>query len=261
MQVVYQALERDMSTIPPSIALPRFLDSGDRGLTVELGDTVDPSISEQVVALDRALQARSLAGVIETIPTYRSLLVIFDPTRIRKLALKEEIVALWPPTRTADQAQRLWRVPVAYGGEHGVDLEAVARTHDISRDEVVRLHSGPVYRVHMIGFAPGFAYLGGLPEVLHTSRRTDPRLKTPASSISIGGKQAAVSPPLEVPSGWHLIGRTPIRSYDPRCVENPFLFSAGDTIRFVPISHAEFDAMSSAVAAGQRLIRPEVVDV
>ena len=250
--------EPHVSTPHPSMSEPRFLDAGDCGLTVELGDTIDPIISDQVVALNRSLHKRSLVGVIETVPTYRSLLVIFDPSRIRKGELKEQIRAMWPPPSSTTQAQRLWRVPVAYGGEHGIDLEAVAQAHGITSDEVVRLHSGCTYRVYMIGFAPGFAYLGGLPEILHTSRRTDPRSRTPPSSVSIGGMQTAVSPPLEVPSGWHLIGRTPIRSYDPLRSANPFLFEAGNWIRFTPISHAEFDALSLNAAEGQDLIRPEI---
>jgi KipI family sensor histidine kinase inhibitor len=248
-----------MSVIHPRMCQPRFLDSGDCGLTVELGDSIDPRINEQVVALDRRLRERSLAGVVETVPTYRSLLVIFDPTLIRKSELKQQIRAMWPPESAGAQEQRLWRVPVAYGGEHGIDLEAVAEIHGMTPDEVIRIHAGCTYRVYMIGFAPGFAYLGGLPESLHTSRRTDPRLKTPPSSVSIGGQQAAVSPPLEVPSGWHLIGRTPIRSYDPRRSANPFLFAAGDRIEFSPIAHAEFDRLSARAVDGHDLIRPEIV--
>ena len=121
----------------------------------------------------------------------------------------------------------------------------------MTAQEVVEAHSGAQYRVYMIGFAPGFAYLGGLPEQLHTSRRAEPRLATPAGSISIGGQQAAISPPLEAPSGWRLLGRTPVRSYDPDR-EEPFLFSPGDLVTFRPISESEYDSLAAAAAEGTR---------
>lgn len=229
---------------------PRLLDAGESGLVVEFGDAIDETVNRQVIALADALAARELAGVREVVPTYRSLLVLFDPLALPREMLRAEVLALWPPRAEAGKTHGIWRVPVLYGGEHGVDLDYVARLHGLTTQEVIDLHSGADYRVYMIGFAPGFAYLGGLPEAIHTSRRTDPRLKTPPRSVSIGGKQTAVSPPLPIPSGWHLLGQTPVRSYDPARTERPFLFAAGDTIRFVPIGAGEYERMCAAAEAG-----------
>lgn len=229
---------------------PRLLDAGESGLVVELGDAIDEGVNRQVIALAGALEARALPGLRELVPTYRSLLILFDPLVQPRARLREEVRALWPPRPDAGARHGFWRVPVIYGGAHGVDLDHVARLHGLTTGEVIELHAGAAYRVYMIGFAPGFAYLGGLPEAIHTSRRTDPRLKTPPSSISIGGQQAAIAPPMEIPSGWHLLGQTPVRSYDPRRGERPFLFSAGDAIRFVPITDGEYQAMGRAAEAG-----------
>jgi KipI family sensor histidine kinase inhibitor len=239
---------------------PRFLNAGDSGLVVQFGDEISEAINEQVVALDEALTARGIAGVRETVPTYRSLLVLFDPLVLSRAALRDEILALRPADRNAGRKRSRWLVPVLYGGASGVDLDAVAKMHGLTPDEVVELHSGAEYRVYMIGFAPGFAYLGGLPERLHTSRRSEPRMRTPPRSISIGGVQAAVSPPLEIPSGWHLLGQTPVRSCDPKRAERPFLFAAGDRIRFRPISAADYESMSDAVEAGEDVALREDAD-
>jgi 5-oxoprolinase (ATP-hydrolysing) subunit B len=249
-------------TIPPhpQTLAPRFLNAGDAGLVVEFGDEISEAINQRVVALDEALAARALAGIRETVPTYRSLLVQFDPLVVTRATLRDEISALLPPDRAARKSHSLWRVPVLYGGASGADLDTVAETHGLTTSEVVRLHTSPDYRVYMIGFAPGFAYLGGLPEALHTSRRHDPRPRTPPRSISIGGVQTAVSPPMEVPSGWHLLGQTPVRSYDPRRAERPFLFAAGDRIRFHAISPTEYETMSAAAEAGEDVATREDAD-
>lgn len=233
------------------ITSPRLLDAGESGLIVELGDAIDEAVNRQVIGLAAALEARALAGLREVVPTYRSLLVLFDPLVLSRETLRAEVLALWPPAPHAGEKGGFWRVPVCYGGTHGEDLDHVARLHGLTTDEVVRLHSGAAYRVYMIGFAPGFAYLGGLPAAIHTSRRTDPRLKTPPRSISIGGKQAAVSPPLAIPSGWHLLGQTPVRSYDPARAARPFLFAAGDAIRFTPVDVPDYEALCRAAEAGE----------
>ncbi|WP_051660946.1 5-oxoprolinase subunit PxpB [Bosea sp. 117] len=240
----------------PGYRQPRFLPAGDAALSVELGDAIDETINARVVALEEALAARHVAGVIETVPTYRSLLVLFDPLVATHAGIAAAVRELWPPPERAAGARRLWRVPVCYGGEMGADLDFVARAHDLTTDEVVALHTAPTYRVYMIGFAPGFAYLGGLDERLVTSRREVPRPKTPPGSISIGGRQAAVSPPMEVPSGWHLLGRTAARSYDPRR-EQPFLFGPGDLICFHAVDAAGHAALIRAAEAGEEIVAPE----
>lgn len=228
----------------------RFLSAGDGALVVELGQDVDPAVNERVIALARALEHMAIRGLGEIVPTYRSLLLLYDPLATDADTLRTAVLAHWPPPAAEAAGGRHWRVPVLYGGDHGVDLDHVAASHDLTTAEAIALHAGATYRVYMIGFAPGFAYLGGLPEILHTSRRSDPRPRTPARSVSIGGRQTAVSPPLEVPSGWHLIGRTPVRSYDPTRTERPFLFEAGDTLRFEPIGRADYDRLERAAEAG-----------
>lgn len=239
---------------------PRFLNAGDGGLVVEFGSEINESINEQVIAVDEALTGIGLRGVRETVPTYRSLLVLFDPLLLSRAALREEITRVLPESRSVRGKRSRWNVPVLYGGQSGIDLDSVAAAHGMTPDEVVRLHSSVEYRVYMIGFFPGFAYLGGLPERIHTSRRTEPRLKTPPRSISIGGVQAAVSPPIEVPSGWHLLGQTPVRSYDPKRKERPFLFAAGDRITFRPISATDYRHMCAAAEAGEEMAEREDAD-
>ena len=144
---------------------------------------------------------------------------------------------------------RAWQVPVAYGGEHGIDLAEMAAERGITEAELVRRHAAPTYRVYMIGFQPGFAYLGGLDPALAKPRRTDPRPRTPAGSISIGGVQTAVAS-VEAPSGWHLIGRTPALPF--RLGRDPvFLFQAGDSVRFEPISPEAVEALATLATAGE----------
>ncbi|MHC2433164.1 5-oxoprolinase subunit PxpB [Bradyrhizobium sp. USDA 4451] len=231
-------------------AQPRFRRSGDAALTIELGDGIDATVNARVVDLDQALTARALPGVVEIVPTYRTVLVCFDPTVVTRREIEAEVMALWPPAPTGRLRHR-WTVPVIYGGEHGMDLDWLAQRLDTTTDEIVARHGAAEYRVYMIGFMPGLTYLGGLDPVLHIDRRPSPRLTTPPGSVSVGGQQAAISPPIAAPSGWHMLGRTPVRSYDPHRERAPFLFSAGDLIRFRPIAAAEFAALERAADAGE----------
>jgi KipI family sensor histidine kinase inhibitor len=236
-----------------SEAWPRFLDAGDCGLVVEFGVGIDEAVNARVLGLDAALAADPVDGIRETVPTYRSLLIIHDPRRLRRHALKDRISALLAAgiERTSGALGRSWRIPVCYGGACGEDLDTVAAQHGLTTDDVIRLHSGALYRVYMIGFMPGFSYLGGLPEAIHTSRRTVPRQKTPPRSISIGGKQAAVSPPMAIPSAWQMLGQTSVRVYDPRREAMPFLLSTGDTVRFEPVPPAEYERLCDMEESGQ----------
>ncbi|MBM3546204.1 MAG: 5-oxoprolinase subunit PxpB [Alphaproteobacteria bacterium] len=224
----------------------RLLAAGDTALTAELGDTVDPRINARVLSLDRALAAEALPGIVETVPTYRSLQIHFDPDRLDVEALGRTLEALAAKLDDEPPPGRTWRVPVAYGGEHGIDLEATAARIGVSTEEVIAIHLAGDYRVYMIGFQPGFAYLGGLDSRLHLPRREVPRLKTPAGTISVGGIQAAVAS-IEAPSGWHLLGRTPVRAFDPVRAE-PLLFGVGDRIRFERISADDYVSLATRVA-------------
>lgn len=228
---------------------PRFLAAGDGGLVVELGNAIDEHINGRVVALDQRIATERIEGVLETVPTYRSLLLLYDPARIRARQLIARLRGMMPFDEVALTQPRRWVFPTAYGGDFGMDLDHVARLHQMTTEEVIRLHSSAEYRVYMIGFAPGFTYLGGLPSALATPRRTNPRARTPAGSISLGGIQAAISS-VEVPSGWHMLGRTPARTFDLRR-EQPFLLKVGDLVRFRRISAAEFDRLSAHAEQGE----------
>lgn len=237
----------------------KLLDAGDAGLVVQLGEGLDPSINAAVIALADALVRRAEAGVVEVIPTYRSLLIQFDPLQTSKASLAGVVAEAWRVLRVEARQATLWHLPVCYGGKCGMDLAAVAEAHDMDESEVVSRHAAATYRIYMIGFAPGFAYLGGLDPALHTSRRKEPRLETPPRSISIGGMQAAVAPPIAIPSGWHMLGQTPVRSYDLARSERPFLFSAGDFVRFHPVSVAEYRRQLAATEAGEAVEHCEVI--
>jgi KipI family sensor histidine kinase inhibitor len=221
----------------------RLLPAGEAALLVELGDAIDPDLNEAVHRLDAAINRAAPDGLIETVPTYRSILVSFDPTRTTADALGAEISALRAGGGEAVATERRrWFVPICFGGEYGEDLTAVAERAGLSPDAVVDLHCSADYRVYMLGFSPGFAYLGGLPEKLHQPRRENPRSVTPAGSFMQGGSQAALSP-VAMPSGWHLIGRTPLRLFDPGRSQ-PFLLAPGDRVRMIAITGEDYGHMA-----------------
>jgi 5-oxoprolinase (ATP-hydrolysing) subunit B len=232
-----------------SDALPRLLPSGDSAITVEFSRNIDDAANRRVLALDRALAAEPIAGVTETVPTYRSLLVHYDSVQIGFEALGEQLLALAQRPVPAAAKARRWRIPVAYGGEHGIDLEEVAKALGTTPDGVVRRHIAGDYRVAMIGFTPGWSYLSGLDKFLHMPRRQDPRLVTPAGTISIGGVQTGVQC-LAGPSGWHLLGRTAVRTYqlhrDPT-----FLLEPGDAVNFTAVDAKTFAEQDRAAEAGE----------
>ena len=228
---------------------PRLLPGGDSAITVEFSRHIADAANRRVLALDRELAREPIAGVTETVPTYRSLLVHYDPTQIdfetlgRKLA--ELALAPVPPTENA----RRWRIPVAYGGEHGIDLEDVAKTLGTTPDDIVARHIASEYRVAMIGFTPGWSYLSGLHEKLQMPRRQNPRLVTPAGTISIGGVQTGIQC-LAGPSGWHLLGRTPVRTY--QLHRDPiFLLEPGDRVMFYVVDAKTFVEQDRAAEHGE----------
>jgi KipI family sensor histidine kinase inhibitor len=228
---------------------PRILPCGDAAVSVEFGDAIDPDLNGRVLALDEALRRASPRGVIETVPTYRSLLVHFDPLATDYDELTAFLEAQARTVAPLDSTGRRWKVPVVYGGAFGEDLDDLADRHGLTAAEVVERHAGTVYRIYMIGFLPGFAYLGGLDPSLATPRRTQPRAKVPSGFIAIGGAQTAIGS-LEGPSGWHLLGRTPVRSYDP-AREPAFLFAAGDEIVFDPVDPSRWNDLERAAQAGE----------
>ena len=229
---------------------PTFLPAGDRALVLQLGETIDPVTSAHLIALAAQVEAAGWPGVCEIVPTYRSLLVCYDPETLRGAELEVRLRDLWERRGEARAEGRLWHVPCLYGGEVGQDLEALAEMKGMTPEEVVALHAGALYRVYMIGFAPGFAYLGGLPGPLHTPRLPVPRQHIPAGAVGIGGQQASINS-VAGPSGWRFIGWTPWQTFDPRRPE-PVLFRAGDRIRFRPVGAAE----AREIAAGGQVPEP-----
>ena len=230
---------------------PRILISGDSAVTVEFGATISAELNARVIGLDRALTASAFEGFIESVPTYRSLIVHYDPTVITFGALSKHLLALAAETGAAPPSTRRWRLPIVYGGEHGVDLDAVARSAGLSADEVISIHSGALYRVYMVGFTPGYSYLGGLDARIATPRLTSPRLMTPAGTVGIGGEQTGVQC-LAGPSGWNLIGSTPVRTFHPMR-EPMFLLEPGDSLSFDPVPTRDWEALDRAAAKGEIL--------
>lgn len=231
------------------MSAPRVLACGDTALSIDFGNVIDRDVNARVQALDAALSAMPFPGVVESVPTYRALMVYFDPTITDVDGLITHLLAVAAGTEASALTHRRWRVPVAYGGDHGVDLIEMAASSGLSAASFVEAHSASTYVVMMIGFMPGFSYLGGLDPRLARPRREVPRAKVPASSISIGGVQTAIGS-VECPSGWHLIGRTPALPFVP--ARDPvFLFKTGDEIHFYPISDAEWRSLISRAAEGE----------
>ncbi|MBO9195216.1 5-oxoprolinase subunit PxpB [Rhizobium sp. 16-449-1b] len=236
-----------MQSVHPNY--PRIIACGDSALVVEFSDQIDEETNERVIALADMLATRPITGVIETVPTYRSLLVAYDPVIIRGKTLSSSLQTLLGELSVGGATARRITVPVLYGEKVGIDLDELADMKQMSREELIALHASADYRVYMIGFAPGFSYLGGLPQQLHTPRLAVPRQRIEASSIGIGGKQASINS-VPGPSGWRFIGRTPLRLFDPSRPQ-PFLLRAGDRVRFRPVDADEAERLDAAVSRGE----------
>jgi inhibitor of KinA len=228
---------------------PRFLPAGDSAIVVEYGDRIDARINARVRLLRRALGASPHAGVVETVPTYRSLMVHYDPMVLSREAV-ERLIAGTAERLPEElrEAVRTVELPVMYGGAAGPDLAEVAARAELDEQAVVSLHASAEYVVFMLGFMPGFPYLGGLPLRIATPRLATPRTLVPAGSVGIAGEQTGIYP-TKSPGGWRLIGRTPVALFDPRA-SPPTLLEAGNRVRFVPVTRADYDAIARDVAAG-----------
>ena len=228
---------------------PRFLLTGDTSLSVEFGNEISEAINRRIRAFGLALEAASIPGVTELVPTYRSMMIHYDPEVIGYEALKARLTAvLGGLDQVALPPSQVLEIPVLYGGEAGPDLAFVAEHAGLTPEEVIARHTRPEYLIYMLGFTPGFTYLGGLDERLNTPRLAQPRVSIPAGSVGIAGSQTGVYP-IASPGGWQLIGRTPVRMYDPhRAV--PILPKAGQYIHFYPIDQAEYDRIA-ALEAGE----------
>ncbi len=232
------------------LSAPRLFPMGDQALIAEFGERIDPALSAQIAALARRLRESLPIGVLDIVPAYTTLALHYDPAAVgagtSPYEALAETIGTWLKTQSVDTAAagRVIEIPVCYGGPFGEDLEALAGSRGLSVEEAIAIHSGASYHVHMLGFVPGFAFLGGLDARLATPRRDTPRPRVPAGSVAIAGEQTAVYP-LETPGGWQIIGRTPLQMFRSDA-SPPSLLNAGDTVRFTPISMQEFDAQSKA---------------
>jgi KipI family sensor histidine kinase inhibitor len=233
---------------------PRALPVGDAAFSFELGEGIDPTLNARVRALDRALLERPFPGLVEAIPTYRSLLVMYEPSVVSFADARTAVLARLPAASEAVPQGPLRVIPTVYDGE---DLDDVARTTGLSRRDVVRLHSGREYTAFMLGFAPGFAYLGSLDAALATSRRATPRVRVPAGSVAIAGRQTGIYPG-GTAGGWHLIGRTSRRLFDPEKAP-PSLLLPGNRVRFQAVATLP-DATAALRSARRATPAIEVVD-
>ena len=230
----------------------KFLPSADSAVVVEFGDRIDRAVSDQVLGLAARMRAVDMAGVIEFVPTFRSLMVHYDPLRTTSAELISAIEKLLTSKAALERKRRLWRVPVCYDNDFAPDLAEVAERTRLTPETVVSLHAGSRYHVYMVGFVPGFPYMGDLAEALVLPRRADPRIRVPPGSVAIATTMTAIYP-LESPGGWHLIGTTPIRIFDERA-SPPALFASGDAIEFEAIDRDAFARIR--LAAERREYRP-----
>ena len=227
----------------------KIVSHGDASMLVEWGAVIDPKINQKITGLVSLFKDQKIEGVIDFIPAFSSLLINYDPRIIAFRRLKKITEDLLTIEISNNQLKkRIFEIPVCYGGEYGPDIEYIAKNAQLTKEELIQIHSGTDYLIYMLGFLPGFSYLGGLDDRIHTPRLNNPRKAIPAGSVGIGGSQTGIYP-LESPGGWQLLGRTPIKTYDPER-EEPILFEAGDYIRFVPVDQATYQEIEAAVAAG-----------
>jgi inhibitor of KinA len=237
---------------------PRFLSVGDRALAIEFGDAIDRGLSRQVLRLDHAIGADPPTGIVETVPTFRSLMVHYDPLATSRANLESAITRLLDSDRDPSAVARLWRIPACYEGQFAPDLTEVEQQTGLAAADIVALHSAVLYHVYMLGFLPGFPYMGDLPPELALPRRADPRVRVPAGSIAIATTLTAIYP-YESPGGWHLIGATPIRFFDPSR-EPPSLLAAGDAVQFEAIGPDAFAAIRRAFEHGDYVIESKPIE-
>lgn len=227
----------------------KILTAGDSSLLVEFGSEISPEVNQRITATVQLMKEQHIEGVVDLIPAFTSLLVNYDPRVISYEEIRKRISCLVRLEASAkEKRRRILEIPVCYGGEYGPDLEAIAANAGLSPEEVIRIHSSQDYLIYMLGFLPGFAYLGGLDKRIHTPRLANPRIKIRAGSVGIGGSQTGIYP-LDSPGGWQLLGMTPVKTYDPDR-EEPILYQVGDYIRFVPVEEAQYKEIEKAQECG-----------
>ncbi|WP_087972349.1 5-oxoprolinase subunit PxpB [Oceanobacillus rekensis] len=225
---------------------------GDTGLRVQFGETISKETNEKIRSFCMYLEKENIPGVIEWIPTYTTVTIVYDPYYILYDMLKTRIESIQHQLSDIELPRaKVVHIPVLYGGEKGPDLNHVAYVNGMDESEVIRIHTGIDYLIYMMGFIPGFPYLGGMSDKINAPRLANPRAKIPAGSVGIAGKQTGIYP-LNSPGGWQIIGQTPIKLYDPNR-EKPILLQAGNYIRFFSITKSEIAAIEREVEAGSYL--------
>lgn len=217
----------------------KILPAGDSAVSVEFGNEISPEINRRVTAAKKALEQAEIPGILETVPSFRALLVYYDPLLLPYPELEQTLLrAANTENSEGEQPRRVFHIPVCYEGEENApDLPSVCAHTGLTKQEVIARHTGREYPVYMLGFLPGFAYLGGMDQALETPRLSTPRKKIFAGAVGIGGNQTGVYP-IESPGGWRLIGKTPVKFYAPER-ENPILLQAGDAVRFFAVTQKE----------------------
>jgi len=228
---------------------PTFKPMGDSAIQITFGDKIKPEINSLVTEFFQLIKTQKIEGIIDMIPAFSTLLINYDPRIIFYKDLEKKLTQLTNfDVAISSLNSRIFEIPVLYGDDYGTDLENVAQLAGITQEEVINIHSGTDYLIYMLGFLPGFPYLGGLDERIHTPRLATPRIKIRSGSVGIGGQQTGIYP-LESPGGWQLIGRTPIKTYDATS-SIPILFNAGDYIRFVPITKSQYKQIEDEIKEG-----------
>lgn len=224
----------------------KFLIASEKAICVEFGNEISEAINAKIRTFEKLLWEHNIHGITETVPTYRSIMVHYSPDIILYSELKERLQALINEMSDMPMPDgKLVRVPVVYGGEYGPDLEHVARHNGLTTKEVIHIHTKNTYLIYMLGFTPGFAYMGGMDERIATPRLETPRVNIPGGSVGIAGSQTGIYP-LDSPAGWQIIGRTPLTLFDHARPE-PCLFEAGQRVQFYQITEKEFKEFRNAV--------------
>lgn len=217
----------------------KIVAAGDSSILIEFGNEINEEINRKITTIVQLMRDQQIEGVVDVIPAFCSLLINYDPRIVSFEKMQRRMEALVKmDLKGGAGRKRVFEIPVCYGGQYGPDMETIAAHAGLTEKEVIEIHSSRDYLIYMLGFLPGFCYLGGLDERIHTPRLANPRVKISAGSVGIGGSQTGIYP-LDSPGGWQLMGMTPVKTYDPSR-ETPILLEAGDYIRFMPVDEEEY---------------------
>lgn len=237
----------------------KYLIAGDSAIIMEFGNEISKEINAKIRSTITKIENANIDGIIELVPTYRSITILYSPLKIKYAKLVELLKTFEnSDVGTSEEKVRLIEIPTVYAGEYGPDIEFVSENAGLSSEEVINIHTGTDYLVYMMGFAPGFTYLGGMDKRIETPRLKTPRLKIPGGSVGIAASQTGMYPS-ESPGGWQLIGRTPLKLYD-ETNDPPVFINAGDYIRYVQVDEEEYNKIKQSVDSGEYEVNIRIVD-